>query len=119
MNVNDIARVCHEANRAYCVTLGDHSQYPWDLAHEWQRESARRGVEHRLAHRDAPVSASHESWLEIKRAEGWAYGPVKDVQAKLHPCFVPYDDLPADQQAKDALFVGIVLALADRVEVTP
>ena len=42
--VTAIARVCHEANWAYCESQGDHSQAPWDEAPEWQRQSAVNGV---------------------------------------------------------------------------
>jgi len=45
MDIEQIATVCHEANRAYCATLGDSSQLPWNEAPDWQRESARKGVE--------------------------------------------------------------------------
>jgi hypothetical protein len=107
----DIAQVCHEANRAYCQAIGDNSQLPWSEAPEWQRNSAIRGVNFCLDNPDAPPSANHESWLEVKRAEGWKYGPVKDVEKKEHPCFLPYEKLPADQQRKDALFKAIVEAL--------
>ena len=111
--VAEIARVCHEANRAYCETLGDSSQAPWADSPQWQCDSAFDGVRKHieagpdwLDHR-----ASHEAWLELKSAEGWVYGRVKDADAKTHPCFVPYDHLPADQRRKDVLFGAIVKAL--------
>jgi hypothetical protein len=44
MNDIDIARVCHEVNRAYCTSLGDESQLPWDSAPQWQKDSAINGV---------------------------------------------------------------------------
>lgn len=105
-----IAKICHEANRAYCETIGDHSQPSWDLAPSWQRESAIAGVQKHLA---APLTPeqSHESWLEQKRADGWVYGPEKDPEKKTHPCMVPYADLPKEQRAKDHLFGAIVAAL--------
>lgn len=106
-----IAEVCHEANRTYCRLLGDNSQLPWAEAPEWQRTSAVKGVEFRLANPTAPASASHESWLEEKRATGWKFGAVKDAEKKEHPCFVPYNELPLEQRAKDALFVGVCDAL--------
>ena len=58
------------------------------------------------------VSASHEAWLAMKRADGWTYGPIKDPVKKEHPCFVPYADLPAEQKAKDFIFRGVVHAIA-------
>lgn len=112
MHSNQVARICHEANRAYCAALGDLSQKPWVEAPEWQRESAIHGVEFHQATPDAPPSASHESWLAEKRAAGWKYGPVKDDAKKEHPCFVPFEDLPPEQQVKDVLFSAIVRALS-------
>lgn len=111
MKMVDIARICHEANRAYCKALGDDSQVPWDSAPDWQQLSAISGVEHAIRNPDAPPSASHESWLEQKRADGWKWGPVKDPEKKEHPCFVPYDDLPDEQKRKDALFLAVVRAM--------
>lgn len=106
-----IARVCHEANRAYCQALGDDSQPAWEDAPEWQRSSALNGVQFHLANPDAGPSHSHEEWLKEKAAAGWKYGPVKDPEKKEHPCFVPYDQLPAEQKAKDYIFRAIVHAM--------
>jgi hypothetical protein len=111
VDIECIACVCHEANKAYCETLGDHSQHPWAQADEWQRESARNGVRYALAHPDAPPSTQHDAWRDDKIAEGWTYGPVKDAAAKTHPCMVSYAQLPKEQQRKDALFRAIVAAL--------
>lgn len=111
MRAEHIARVTHEANRAYCTTLGDRSQEPWDTAPGWQRDSAIAGVKGILDGTITSSEDSHRSWLAVKAADGWRYGPVKDVVAKTHPCFVPCADLPPAQQLKDALFRAVVLAL--------
>jgi hypothetical protein len=115
LTITDIAAICHEANRALCNRQGDDSQKPWPDAPPWQRESAVTGVQFNLANPEAPPSASHESWLEEKQRTGWKFGPVKDETKKEHPCFVPYEELPPEQKAKDALFKGIVNALAPYV----
>jgi hypothetical protein len=107
-----VARVCHEANRAYCASRGDTSHLPWDQAPYWQRESAIEGVRFHRTHRGAPPSVSHDNWLAHKRREGWRYGPVKDAAAKTHPCVLPFDQLPAEEQRKDVLFCAIVTALS-------
>lgn len=107
-----IARVCHEANRAYCAALGDHSQPSWEDAPDWQRKSAKDGVAYAIAHPNASPSDSHENWLLEKQRDGWKFGPVKDPAAKEHPCFVPYDQLPVEQRAKDYIFLAIVRSLA-------
>jgi hypothetical protein len=116
MNIEQIARICHEANASYCDSLGDHSQTSWDEAPEWQRESAIKGVKFHIANPDASASASHESWLREKVNSGWVYGDVKNPDAKQHPCIVPFEHLPIEQQAKDYLFKGIVHSLAQFVK---
>src|SRR4051794_12227466 len=107
MNVEQIAHVAHETNRAYCETLGDTSQKPWLDAEAWQRQSAIDGVLFHLeAHaKGEPPSAdhAHKAWLADKQAAGWTYGPVKDAEKKEHPCMLPYDQLPVDQRLKDYL----------------
>ena len=114
MTPEQIARVAHEANRAYCQALGDNSQLAWEDAPQWQRDSAMLGVKLHTENPNAGAQASHESWMAQKLAEGWEYGPTKDPEAKRHPCIVPFDALPVEQQAKDYLFRGVVHALAHR-----
>ncbi len=111
MTHEQIARVAHEANRAYCASIGDLSQLPWDDAPAWQRDSAVNGVAFHVANPDSPPSASHDNWLREKVAAGWRFGAVKDADAKLHPCCVPYEQLPPEQQRKDVLFIAVVHAL--------
>lgn len=111
-----IAMMCHAINAAYCQSLGDDSQPTWDDALDWQRQSAIAGVEMHLANPDATPEQSHESWYAQKEAEGWTYGEVKDAEKKEHPCFLPYDELPIEQKAKDYLFratVNLVKHLPD------
>jgi len=107
-----IAKVCHEANRAWCTTNGDHSQLEWDIAPKWQIDSAIDGVAHALRYPEAGPEDSHQNWWAAKIADGWTYGEVKNPEAKTHPCMVPYDQLPEFQRKKDALFLAIVRALA-------
>lgn len=116
MKRKDIARICHEANESLCVTQGDFSQPSWDDAPDWQRDSAINGVNFHLANPDAGTDDSHNSWMKEKVDGGWVYGEVKDAEAKTHPCIVAYDQLPAEQQAKDYLFRGIVHSLSKFVE---
>jgi hypothetical protein len=109
MTDEQVARICHEANRAYCQTLGDGSQVPWDEAPDWQKQSCINGV---AFHRKCPTAQprdSHVSWMDEKRRDGWVYGPVKDAEKKQHPCMVPYHELPEAQQHKDALFKAVCM----------
>lgn len=111
MNIEQIAMVCHEANRAWCIANEDYSQKRWNDAPEWQRDSARNGVKFRIENPDAGHDAMHNSWMWQKLREGWAWGPEKDVEKKTHPCMVPFEQLPEFQKKKDALFSAIVDSL--------
>jgi hypothetical protein len=117
-SLEQISRVAHEVNRAYCAALGDHSQPAWEDAPEWQRVSARMGADlHTMG--DFGAEASHLSWLRQKINDGWKYGPVKDAEKKEHPCMVPFDQLPPEQQAKDHIFRGVVHAVASTFSGAP
>lgn len=111
MIIEAAARAAHEANRAYCIAIGDPSQTSWDGAPEWQRVSAISGVRGVLVDGNGPRE-SHASWLREKKAAGWKFGAVKDPEMKEHPCFVDYDALPAAQQMKDRIFVDVVSSIA-------
>lgn len=111
MTPEQVARVAHEVNRAYCLALGDTSQPAWEDAPQWQRDSALLGVQLHTENPDAGPQASHESWMAQKVAEGWTYGPEKRPDLKQHHCMVPFDQLPREQQAKDYLFRAVVRAL--------
>ena len=111
----EIAAICHEANRAYCKTIGDDSQPAWDDAPEWQKQSACNGVSFHLENPEAGPSGSHVNWMADKEKDGWVYGETKDPEAKTHPCMVPYSELPREQQIKDFIFVGIVHSLSEKI----
>lgn len=108
--VEACAEIAHEANRQYCRSMGDESQPLWADAPDWQKDSAREGVVGAL-NGNTPEQ-SHESWLAHKAAHGWKYGPVKSSQRLEHPCFVPYEQLPLAQRAKDTLYLAVVRAMA-------
>lgn len=112
--VSALAHIAHEANRAYCRTIGDDSQPAWDDAPEWQRDSALKGIEGAL-NGNTPEQ-QHQSWMDVKAADGWVYGEAKDPEAKTHPCMVPYAELPAEQQRKDHLYSAVVQAAAQALK---
>jgi hypothetical protein len=111
MKLDNIAQVAHEINKAFCESIGDNSQPTWQEAPDWQKQSAINGVQFHLDNPSASPSASHESWLKQKEEEGWKYGELKDAEKKEHPCFVPYKELPIQQQSKDYLFKQVIHSL--------
>uniref|UniRef100_A0A6H1ZBF5 Putative ryanodine receptor, RyR, domain containing protein n=1 Tax=viral metagenome TaxID=1070528 RepID=A0A6H1ZBF5_9ZZZZ len=108
MSIEKAAQAAHDLNRIYCQAIGDNTQLPWDQAPQWQRDSAVNGVRAIVADPTISPEASHKSWYDEKEAAGWIHGMVKDVNEKTHPCMVPYDFLPEEQKAKDAIFGATV-----------
>jgi hypothetical protein len=109
----DIAKVCHNVNKAYCESIGDNSQPLWKDAPDWQKESAVNGVKFHTENPNSKPSDSHENWMKEKIEQSWVYGKVKDPEKKTHPCIVPYNELPKEQQTKDALFIAVVRSFDD------
>jgi len=110
LRVEGIAKIAHEANRAYRDEIGEDPGPSWVDAPDWQKESVIDGVLGWLQGSIDTPEDSHQSWLDLKIENGWEYGPVKDPEAKTHPCLMPYADLPEEQKLKDSLFSTIVLA---------
>ena len=108
-----IAKVCHEANRAYCESIDDMSQPSWDDAPGWQISSAITGAYFHANNPNEGTSDSHDSWMQQKIDEGWVYGKTKEPEAKTHHCIVPYEQLPLEQRMKDYIFRGIVHSMID------
>jgi len=106
-----IAKIVHDVNRAYCQAIGDNTQVPWEEAAQWQRDAAIAGVIFLINNETASSATSHDEWMAKKIADGWVYGIEKNPELKQHPCIVPYETLPKEQQAKDYIFHAIVRAL--------
>jgi len=120
MKTEQIAKICHAANRAYCQCLEDHSVYSmahWDELSEPEQKGYINGVEFRLANPGCSAEDMHRNWLVEKTEAGWVYGQDKNLKKKTHPCILPYDRLPEDQKVKDFLFMAILSALTDMPEV--
>lgn len=105
-----IACVVHQANCGLQYIQDDPSpSQPWWAETDETRQSAISGV--REARLGRTPRHLHESWCIWKKEHGWRYGPVKDPQAKTHPCLVDYGRLPEQQKIKDRLFIAIVAVM--------
>ena len=116
MKVEEVAKITHEANKSLCETQGDFSQLSWNDAPDWQKAPVINGVKFHLENPTATPENSHENWLKEKAEDGWKYGEVKNPEIKEHPCFLPYNQLPPEQRAKDYLFRSIIHGLASFIE---
>lgn len=43
----------------------------------------------------------HDVWAAGRIAQGWEYGEYRDDNLKLHPCLVPYNELPENEKEYD------------------
>lgn len=111
LTIEEVAKLCHNVNRAYTQAIGDHSVDSWEGVSGEMRALVINGVEHRLVHPFQHPRDSHANWLAEKERLGWKYGPRKDEVKKEHPCMVPFDELPQEHRVKDYLFVTVIEAL--------
>lgn len=44
---------------------------------------------------------AHDLWAAQRFAQGWSLGPQRDDAKKLHPCLIPYADLPESEKEFD------------------
>lgn len=51
--------------------------------------------------REAIAENAHEVWAYNRKREGWAYGPERDDQKKLHPDMIAYSQLPESEKLYD------------------
>ena len=47
----------------------------------------------------------HERWLRREIKTGWRYGDPRDDVRRLHPCVLPWEELPEDVRDKDRMIV--------------
>jgi hypothetical protein len=106
-----IARVMHEAVRAWQKENGQAEAPPWSRAPQWMKDSSRDAVLWRINNPKAKASAQHDQWMSSKKKDGWKFGKVKDGVKKTHPMMVPYDKLPEFERRKDALVGAVVDSL--------
>jgi len=113
MEIKDIAKICHQANKAFQEAIGEANVSPhWDDAPEWQKESAEAGVKTKINNPEITPEQLHQKWMDTKHADGWVWGATKNEKLKTHPCMRPYDQLPEVQKVKDQLFGSIIEAVS-------
>lgn len=117
-----LAANAHEQVRMYKIMIssGVVVDDGWEDCSEEHRESTRAGVRlivNRLmdaadtgdVDSSVTVKMLHNSWMERKKANGWTYGPILDMEKKTHPCFLPYEMLSEEERMRDTVFLTAVL----------
>jgi len=105
--VNAIAKMCHEVNRAYTAAIRE----PLKHWHELEEQDKNIVIEHvafLIINVDADVKAWHDAWVSKMIVAGWKYDAKRSLKNKTHEHLKPFHHLPEKQQVKDALFHSVV-----------
>lgn len=111
ITTEQIAKVVHEINKAFCEQIGDHTLVAWEETPQDIKDVVIGGVQFHIDNPDAGPDASHNNWMAAKIAQGWTYGPVKNAPTKQHPCIVPFEQLSLNDRIKDVLVMQTVHSL--------
>lgn len=64
---------------------------------------------------EAIAENAHDVWAAARKAEGWAYGPVRDDEKKLHPDLVPYSALSDGEKEYDRIMAMNTIKLVKKL----
>lgn len=110
-----VARVMHEAVRAFQSANNQSPSPHWNKAPKWMKKASIEAVEFRISNPNASAADQHDQWSEEKKHAGWKFGSSKDAEEKTHPLLIPYEELPFIERQKDALVASIITALTTKL----
>ena len=67
MNHEELAKIVHTVNRAYCIAIGEEPQELWENISDEMKESTYVGINYILNHPTATASTLHRNWRDIDR----------------------------------------------------
>ena len=70
LTIENVAAICHAANRELSMTQPDFSPMPWELTPRPTQDSVIACVMFHVKHPEATPAESHENWLAHKTADG-------------------------------------------------
>ena len=57
----------------------------------------------------------HDAWVNERIGTGWVYGEVKDIEKKISPYILPYDELPEEIKELDRDTIRNIPELLERI----
>lgn len=110
-----IARVAHEAVRAWQTANGQDSAPAWSRAPAWMKAATLEAVHANTNGDLSTAAARHRQWVDEKKKAGWTFGTKKDARRKTHPLMVAYSQLPEVEKRKDALVSAVIESLTGKI----
>lgn len=111
-----VAAMAYDANRRFSALNGEFTLPAWADAKESTRAAMTGAVDWVVANPDATPADQHARWMQSRIDDGWKYGPVVDLENKIHPNLVPFEELPENQRVKDVLFRAVVANFYPKVK---
>jgi len=108
-----ILTVVHNANAVLKKINGEKHEELADM--EPNRRAGMKAAIKNALTTDTTPEQSHINWLAAQEALGYKYGTEIDRVNLLHPCMVPYEQLPAEQKLKDDMFVAIIKSFKEKI----
>ena len=56
----------------------------------------------------------HRRWVRFHQFYNWSYAPVRENGQRRHPMLLPYEELSAEEKAKDAYAWEMLGRLSER-----
>ncbi len=110
-----VARVTHEAVRAWQAANNQPAAPPWSRAPAWMKAATLEAVHWNTSGEPSTPASRHRQWMNEKKKAGWNYGRTKDAKKKTHPLMVAYAKLPEVERRKDALVSAVIESLTAKI----
>jgi hypothetical protein len=108
MILEEVIYFVYEVNRIVRGCIGQDPGVPFGDLNPGKKTSLRLAVLYAWEHGLLSDEESHNRWTYAKLREGWRWGPVEDLENKIHPNLVPWNELSWKEQLKDRFFRAIV-----------
>ncbi len=114
---DQIAQMGHDLHVAIQRALGDESVQIWSElpADAWQRDSMFAQIERVRNNPRLTAEAEHEAWRAERMAAGWAYGKIRDNEAKVSPLLIQWADLPFQYRAKSQAGIQLISTMLGQI----
>lgn len=102
--VNSLDKIEFIANARFlgwiCFQMAS-GQYYNTEPKDHQIDSLKNGVIFGLSNPNATLEENHKSWMNSKLSQGWKYGETYNLENKINPDLIPFDELPQIEKDKD------------------
>jgi len=108
---DDIAQISYETARAWSRVTGGERLPSWGSLSDREKRRAISDAERLRPPPEATLAEWHAARVAEMKADKWVYGEKKDTDRKVHPCLVPFEDLPRSEIVKIGLFIKLTRSL--------